>query len=338
MMYVIRGCRENDLNDIYGLAKQFSLLNLVADRNELVKKIEKSLASFSKKIEKKESQYLFVMEDLERRKIIGVSQIIAKHGTPESPHYYFKIIKKDKFSQELGVGFIHQVLRLGLEMDGPTEIGGLLVDPEYRNRPEKIGQQMSLIRFLFMKMQRERFENKVLCELTPPLTDEGRSEFWEALGRRFTGMSYTEADELSQKHKEFIATLFPQEDIYLCLLDSRARLMIGRVGAQTAPAQKFLEKMGFKFLGEVDPFDGGPHWGAMTDEIVAVKESENFKLISGEPTSFNNEGLVASYKNGLFYAGKMSVFILDNTIKILSNWREKLELKSGDDLWFYSFR
>ena len=41
-----------------------------------------------------------------------------------------------------------------------------------------------------------KFEERILCELTPPLTDEGRSEFWEALGRRFTGLPYQEADLL----------------------------------------------------------------------------------------------------------------------------------------------
>lgn len=88
-----------------------------------------------------------------------------------------------------------------------------------------------------MGLYPNRFEDRVLCELTPPLTEEGRSEFWEALGRRFTGLPYQEADVLSQSHKEFIQSLFPEDDIYLCLLDSKARLVLGRVGQATKPAQ-----------------------------------------------------------------------------------------------------
>src|SRR6185503_735771 len=130
--------------------------------------------------------------------------------------------------------------------------GGLLVDKGYRRRPEKLGKQISLVRFLYMAIHPERFEAKVLCELTPPLTEEGRSEFWEALGRRFTGLPYQEADLLSQKNKEFIQSLFPEEDIYLTLLNSKARLVLGRVGEETRPAQHLLEKIGFQYLNEVD--------------------------------------------------------------------------------------
>ncbi len=101
-----------------------------------------------------------------------------------------KSLKKDRYSEDIGVGFIHQVLQLKQDTNGPTEIGGLLVDKNYRKRPEKLGKQMSLIRFIYMGMSRGEFEDRVLCELTPPLGEGGRSEFWEALGRRFTGLPY----------------------------------------------------------------------------------------------------------------------------------------------------
>ena len=78
-------------------------------------------------------------------------------------------------------------------------------------------------------------------KMAPPLTEEGRSEFWEALGRRFTGMPYQEADLLSRKNQEFIRSLFPEEDIYLCLLDPKARLVMGQVGPETRPALHMLE-------------------------------------------------------------------------------------------------
>ncbi|WP_374076770.1 arginine N-succinyltransferase [Bdellovibrio bacteriovorus] len=194
------------------------------------------------KLPKHQSEYLFVVEDVEEKCVVGSSLVLAKHGTDEVPHSFFKIFKRDHFSQDLGIGFIHQVLRFQLDFDGPTEIGGLLVDKAYRRRPEKLGKQISLSRFLYMGLYPEKFENRVLCELTPPLTDEGRSEFWEALGRRFTGLPYQEADLLSQSHKEFIESLFPQDDIYLCLLDSKARLVLGRVGEATKPAQHLFGK------------------------------------------------------------------------------------------------
>lgn len=300
--FVLRGARPADLKDLHDLAAQFSLLNLPADKKILGEKIERSVASFAGDLEKSEAEYLFVCEDLETEMVVGSSLILAKHGTEEVPHYYFKIQKRDRFSEDLGVGFIHQVLQLKEDTDGPTEIGGLLIDRAYRRRPEKLGKQISLVRFLYMGMQKGDFESRVLCELTPPLGEGGRSEFWEALGRRFTGLPYQEADLISQRNKEFISSLFPEEDIYLALLDSRARLVLGRVGQETRPAQHLLESIGFSYLHEVDPFDGGPHYGAPLAEIKQVREGWWTKLGDADKAQFGGGVLVGAKSDGEFRA------------------------------------
>ena len=300
MSFVLRNVHLQDLKQLSDLASQFSLLNLPADKKILAEKIERSMASFSGEIPPREAEYLFVCEDIEESLIVGSSLILAKHGTEEVPHYYFKVVKKDRYSEDLGIGFIHQVLQLKENCDGPSEIGGLLVDRNYRRRPEKLGKQISLIRFIYMGMYAEDFEKKLLCELTPPLAEAGRSEFWEALGRRFTGLPYQEADLISQKNKEFISSLFPEEDIYMTLLDSRSRLVLGRVGEETLPAQHLLEKIGFKYLHEVDPFDGGPHFGANLQDITLIKNGKWQTLANSERAAFNSSALVGFKREGEF--------------------------------------
>jgi arginine N-succinyltransferase len=292
MSFVIRSARPEDLNQLIDLAKQFNLLNLPGERKTLADKIERSVASFAGDLSKSEAEYLFLIEDVEERMIVGSSLILPKHGTDEVPHTFFKVLKKNHYSEDLGIGFIHQVLRFQMDTDGPTEIGGLLVDKSYRRRPERLGRQISFVRFNYIGMYPERFEERLLCELTPPLTDEGRSEFWEALGRRFTGLPYQEADALSQSHKEFIQSLFPEEDIYLCLLDTKARTVIGRVGESTKPAQHLLESIGFRYLEEVDPFDGGPHYGALVQEILPIKRGLNARVADWKDANFKQVGLV----------------------------------------------
>ena len=301
--FVLRSARLEDLKDITDLAGQFSLLNLPADKKILTEKIERSTASFGGDLRREEAEYLFVCEDLETETIVGSSLILAKHGTEDVPHYYFKIVKRNRFSEDLGIGFIHQVLQLKEDMNGPTEIGGLLIDRAYRRRPEKLGKQISLVRFLYMGMFRDEFESRVLCELTPPLGDGGRSEFWEALGRRFTGLPYQEADLISQRNKEFISSLFPEEDIYLALLDSRARVDLGRVGQETRAAQHLLESIGFEYLHEVDPFDGGPHYGADVEKITVVQNKREVKLVEqGDRAQFAGGALVGTRRDGEFRA------------------------------------
>ena len=107
----------------------------------------------------------------------------------------------------------------------------------------------------------------------PPLTSEGSSLLWEAIGRKFFKMEYWEADKLSQTNKEFILNLFPQETIYTKLLPDAARDSIGMVGKDTLPVKKMLENIGFKYTNEVDPFDGGPHYRAKVEDISIIKDS-----------------------------------------------------------------
>ncbi|MEQ1875104.1 MAG: arginine N-succinyltransferase [Bdellovibrionia bacterium] len=332
MSFLIRGAEETDLVQLMQLADQFTLLNMPANETVLIEKIRRSTKSFAGKAKKADAEFLFVVEDTDKKRLVGSSLILAKHGTTKVPHNYFKVLKREKFSEDLGIGFIHKVLKFSRETDGPTEVGGLLVDKSYRRRPEKLGKQVSLVRFLYMAMRPERFEPKILCELTPPLTDEGRSEFWEALGRRFTGLPYQEADYLSQHNKEFIKSLFPEE-VYLTLLDARARFVVGRVGEQTIPAQHLLEGIGFKYLEEVDPFDGGPHFGAQMADIKTVKETKKLKVLSSEKSTFNKLALVGFERDGAFRGTQTISDVSDNGVVLPKATMDLLKLNVGDELY-----
>jgi arginine N-succinyltransferase len=334
MKFLLRGARRDDVKGLVDLASQFSLLNLPADKKILGDKVERSIASFGGELTKREAEYVFVVEDLEAEAIVGSSLILAKHGTEDVPHYFFKLIKENRFSEDLGIGFIHQILQFKEDTNGPSEIGGLLVDRAYRRRPEKLGKQVSLVRFLYMGMAQNEFEKRVLCELTPPLTDGGRSEFWEALGRRFTGLPYQEADMISQGNKEFIGSLFPKEDIYLCLLDSKARLVMGRVGVETRPAQHLLESIGFEYLHEVDPFDGGPHYGADVANISIVKNGRWTELQKAEKGGFANHALVGFKRDGEFRAVFTAYDKQENKIVVPASSLQILDATPGEKVFF----
>ncbi|PIU00231.1 MAG: arginine N-succinyltransferase [Bdellovibrionales bacterium CG10_big_fil_rev_8_21_14_0_10_45_34] len=334
MSFRIRSARESDLRDIQSLAAQFSLLNLPDDEEVLEKKLARSVLAFSDEcpIDKSECEYVFVIEDSEVKRVVGCSVAMAKHGTEEVPHISFQVNREQRFSRDLGIGFIHQVLRLKLDHDGPTEVGGLLVDRSFRSRPEKLGRQISLIRFVYMGLEPTRFEERLLCEFAPPLTREGRSEFWEALGRRFTGLPYQEADVISHRHKEFIQSLFPTGDIYLTLLDTRARQVLGQVGGQTKPAQHLLEAQGFKYLNEVDPFDGGPHFGCLRKEVKIISQGKKLKLKEGV-NEFPNMGLIGLVREGEFFGCQSAYSTEASYVNVPSVTRKLLSLSDGEELF-----
>ncbi len=282
MSFVIRSAELKDLEELYLLTSSFVLLNLPADKEIISQKIELSCQSFAGQKTKEEAEYLFVLEDLSLQKIVACSLIIAKHGTKDKPHHYIKVLRQKHSSESLGLSFFHQILQFKLDYNGPTEIGALLLNKNYRNHASKLGKQMSLIRFMFMGMFPEKFENRILCELSPPLDSKGKSWLWNAVGSCFTSLDYQFADRLSIQDDEFISALFPKQDIYLCLLGASARAAVGAVGKATKPAQYFLEKIGFHYLNEIDPFDGAPHYGAELDKIDIFKNvqlNNSYKVV-----------------------------------------------------------
>jgi arginine N-succinyltransferase len=112
----------------------------------------------------------------------------------------------------------------------------------------------------------------------PPLEPDGTSYLWDALGRKFTDMTYAEADRLSKKNKEFIKGLFPEGAIYASLLPQQAQDVIGKVGAQTKGVERMLRRVGFRYAERVDPFDGGPHFTAPTDEVSLVARTRQTRV------------------------------------------------------------
>jgi arginine N-succinyltransferase len=323
------------LDDLVNLASQFNLLNLPNHRPTLERKIETSLASFAGQRSKETSEYTLVAEDVDNKFVVGCATIVGKKGVPESPNYSFRVLKKERFSRDLGVGFIHQILRLKVDTDGSSEVGGLVIDRGYRRRPEKLGKLISLSRFCYIGLKPERFTESVHVEMAPPLTEDGKSEFWEALGRRFTGMPYQEADALSQQNKEFIRSLFPEEDIYLCLLDAKARLVVGRVGPETQPALHMLEGLGFKYKEEIDPFDGGPHLGCPARDIKVIREGRVLEFDPGLSSEFGDEALVGVEWVEGFRGGRTFCRVEGSKVSFPPKSVERLELEKGDAVFVY---
>lgn len=345
-MILLRQVLEKDLDGLEALSKIAAerhpgFLNMPLDRDVWKERIQRSVDSFSDKIlNKKDSKYIFVAEDLKTKRILGTSLISAQHGTAETPHFYFEVGSEQKLSETINTGFIHGTLKFRYDTDGPTEIGGLLVDPDYRNSSEKIGRQISFVRFLYMGMNKNRFKRRVLAELLPPLTKKGKSPLWEAVGRRFTNMDYSEADELSAKNKEFIFSLFPTEKIYVTFLPADAKNAIGKVSKDTEPVLHMLKKIGFKYVNHVDPFDGGPHVYANIDEILPIKQLIH-KTYEGEKpatgVSDDIAGLVTPVHPPKFQALSTTVRVENNKISFPKEAADALDVKIGDPVYFMPY-
>lgn len=325
-MFLLRPVQHTDHKSLLELARFLgSSGSLPLEENALADFIALSCKSFSSPSEKKEeNMYVFVLEDQLQKKIVGSSLIFAKHGTSEAPHTYLRVFEKTHEDDSTQIKKTHQMLRFEFDTDGPSEIGGLILHPDFRKLPLGLGRQLSFGRFLFMGMYPERFETHVIAELLPPFDKNGTSPLWEAFGKRFTDLSYQEADRLSRTNKDFIKNLFPPEDIYTDLFSEHAQAVIGQAGPDTLAAQKLLEKIGFRYLHAVDPFDGGPHYGAKVSEITLVKRMHAVQIEPQNLTEMGKRGFLCfEGKNGF---GCLSLFFkeTDTSLQISADAKQIL--------------
>jgi arginine N-succinyltransferase len=294
-MFLLREAKIRDKRRLLELARLLDSVNMPTAAPEMDDVLKRSERSFRGQIrDHARAVYMFCAEDLQSGRLAGAAMIIAKHGTPQSPHYYLQVDSDERYSHTLRKMFRHSFLRLRHSMDGPTEVGGLIVDPELRRLPAKVGKQLSWVRFLYMARHRVRFENRVIAEILPPLEHDHSNRFWDHYGRRMTGLSFREADRLSTHDKEFIRALFPDAPLYTSLLPDEVRASLGAIGEPSRGAVRLLEQAGLRFLDQIDPFDAGPYYGALVADLAPVKALRSYRVVEGTVTDQSEHTFLVS--------------------------------------------
>lgn len=333
-MYVIRRAMMSDLPTLTKLSKMVHFINLPPDQEIIANKIRNSRKSFMRaggdarsvhKPDPKHSSnglfektalsdiFMFVVEEMSTEGCIGTSQLVAQMGGPGHPNVCFKLETRDKYTNDLKFGTRHTIARMHLDESGPTELGGLILQPSFRGHKMKLGRFIALVRFHFIGLHRKMFRPTILAELMAPLCPKGDSLVWDTLGRRFIPLSYDEADRFCQYSREFMTELLPEGDIHLSLLPPAARAQIGEVGPETLPARRMLENLGFQYDGFVDPFDGGPYVTANTDEISLVNDTFSANLGTSIPHSQTNQvGIVSTLNTEGDFRAIQAAFKVDN--------------------------
>jgi arginine N-succinyltransferase len=337
-VFYVRPAVIEDLPALSQVARHLDSVNLPNDPIRLRESIEFSQRSFSGALEAAKRELLFVL--VERgadgsERAVGSSMIFAQHGTRRAPHVFLDVIDEERYSESLDRHFRHQVLRIGYNYDGVTEIGGLVLLPELRGHPQQLGKTLVHVRFVYMALNRAIFRDEVVSELLPPLEADGTSALWEALGRHFTGLSYQEADRLSRENKEFIRSLFPQDPIYATLLPPAAQAQIGRVGPHSKAVEKMLVKAGFEYASRIDPFDGGPHFHCRTDDVTPLASTQQLRVRELRPGEASGPTvvIVAAPQPAApwFLAARVAVTLTgEKTLDLPEETARLLQVGSGD--------
>jgi arginine N-succinyltransferase len=334
-MFLLRDAQKTDLQQLKGLSARLDSVNLPHDERALAGIIDLSARSFAGRIRDPLARsYVFVLVEPRSGRLVGTSMVIAQHGTRESPCTFFDVSVREHYSSTVDAHFRHRVLSIGYHFDGPTEIGGLVVHPEDRGGPLRPGRQLSHVRFLYLAMFPERFRENVLAELMPPLEPDGKSLFWEACGKRFTGLEYQDADKLSRRNKEFIQQLFPPGDLYTTLFPRRVQRQLGAVHREAEGVRAMLEQLGFRYVDRIDPFDGGPHYEARLADIPLVRAHRPLRVAARELGGAGDGELLVGVARPTarvrFRAVRCPARVAGDEVELPRRARALLEVGAGD--------
>lgn len=282
-MLVIRPILTSDYQALNVCAQEsgYGFTSLPVDEALLKSRIKHSIASFAENARFPGHQsYLMVAEETETGEIAGVTGIKAAVGLT-TPFYTYHITKQVRHSVKLDIYNRADILVLGNNYTGATEICTLFLREKFREGYN--GKLLSKCRFLMLAQFKEKFADVVFAEMRGVSDQDGQSPFWQWLKAHFFGIDFTSADHLTGiGDKSFIAELMPQLPIYINLLSDEVRAVIGKVHKNTKPALRLLEKEGFRSRSHIDIFDGGPIVESLRENIRSVKNSMLLDVDIGE--------------------------------------------------------
>ncbi|MDX2018453.1 MAG: arginine N-succinyltransferase [Planctomycetota bacterium] len=356
-MFLIRQSKPADVATLLKLARMVFFINLPPDDRIIADKIAHStrcirrLAGLPDAQTQREGSkhrggyastaadsdvFMFTMEDVESGGVVGTCQIKARMGGPGNPNFAFKLEERKFHSDSLNFGTTHTIAKLHRDESGPTEVGGLILSPSVRGGRLKPGRLLSFVRFHFIGLYRQLFADRILAEMMAQVSSEGDNVFWDAIGRKFIPVRYSEADRFCQHNRQFIEELLPADEIYLTLLPLEVLNTVGQVSRETVPARRMLEKLGFTYKGFIDPFDGGPHLDAITDEIDVVRTTRRLTLGKAiDPAKAPEHGIVSVLNaDGEFRALETDVLLEGKSLRLSKQAMHLLGASAGAEIGF----
>ncbi|MGP6460159.1 arginine N-succinyltransferase [Pseudomonas parakoreensis] len=274
-MLVLRPVEPTDLPQLQQLARDslVGVTSLPDDSERLREKIAGSCASFDKDIQAQGPEnYFFVLEDLDTRRLVGCSEILATAGFNE-PFYSLRNRHFTSASRELNIEHGVPALSLCHDLNDHTLLRGFHIDNALVR--SAFSELLSRARLLFIAAHASRFADAVITEIVGYSDENGHSPFWDALGKHFFDLPYVEAERLcGLQSRTFLAELMPQYPIYVPMLPPEAQACIGRIHPDGQEAFDILEREGFETNSYIDLFDAGPTLYARTANIRSIARSQ----------------------------------------------------------------
>jgi len=293
---LLRPVAADDLDALQGLAAAAGpgIGSLREDRIGLGRRIEESLQAFATEDEDTsgEERYLFVLQasgsgsgsesgsGLAPGRLLGCAGIAARSGYGSRFYSY-----RNEFivasSAALGLTQRTHTLHLCHDLTGSSLLTSFYIVP---GAPAAAAQLLSRARLLFLALHPQRFSDRIVAEFPGLLDADGASPFWDAIGRRFFGMDYPQAEALAGgRSKAFIAHLMPQSPLYVPLLPEAAQSAIGQLHPDGELPFQILIDEGFDADSYIDIFDGGPTAEGRLQALASVRAARPLAQLAAQP-------------------------------------------------------
>ena len=334
-MLIQRLCTAADISEIERLASAspVGVTALPADRQRLADIIEASVASMAEEVVfSGEERYLFVLEDTASGRLAGCSSVIAAAGFSQ-PFYTFRNETFVHASGELGLHNRIHVLSLCHDLTGHSLLTGFHLEPAARAQPSA-RELNALGRLLFMASHPQRFAESTAAEIVGLSDGQGNAPFWDAVGRHFFAVSYSEAEQMgSSRGRNFLAELMPGYPIYVPMLSDEAQEVIGQVHPSAQAVFDILMREGFETDNYVDIFDGGPVVQARTAALRSVSTSRLASVEIGAPKPGKGLWLAANTKVADYRACALRLNgHADEPLVLSAEQADLLQVQTGDTL------
>lgn len=337
-MYVVRPVEMTDLAQLEVLARRDNrrVHTLPRQRAALAGLIEQSVASFARAARAPtDERYTFVLED-EHGALAGTAALVAQAGSGGS----FLAFRQDMMQQRSDDPAVRNdiaTLMLCADLSGHSQLAGYHApDPALHPAQKSL---LARSRLMYTALAPQRFADKFFASLPGPL-DAGRgSPFWNAIGRKFFGMDFLQAEALLEgaRNRALIVGLMPHHPVYVGLLPTAAREAIAAVDASAAQSLEILCREGFEANDYVDLCDGGPVLQA-SGRALRTAAGALRRRVSARAAANLQRGarryLVSNTREQQFRAIAAWSDPLDQQdfISLTPHQRRLLDVRAGDDI------
>jgi arginine N-succinyltransferase len=258
-MFLVRPVEAADIPALDALAQAATngVHTLPRSRKTIERAVERSMASFASHPDLPgEEIYLFVLESGDGQ-ITGTAAIAATAGS-SGTFFAFRNDVLHQVSRDLNISHNVHALTLSSDLTSHSQLASF-----YLHNRAQAGNEAALLsrgRLLFAAVAPQRFADKFFASMSGMTDGDGRSPFWEALGRKFFQMDFLAAERLIEgaRNRTLIIELMPHYPVYVPLLPGEAQAAMGQVHPDGELPFGILSEEGFEPDEYIDIFDGGP--------------------------------------------------------------------------------